>query len=473
MTLVSAATFGSVRLGWSVWLLAGLFLLGLWFGLSGWGLACVGLLLCAWVLTLLVWQVRLKGLVVSLLVLLALAAPIGGNVKFGQVGWLIPYRLFLAMLVATAVVYVACNGGLRARRVGFLLLFPIFWLIWGIISLCWAENMGFALRYVGFLAVGTITAVAVGFFCETRRSVLAVVGASLASYLSGLGIGYFESRLHFRLPVSGLVGAPERYSWMVSSYFRNPNDFGTYITLFAPFFLAFFLLPGRWVKKAGAFCVLALAGYCLLYTGSKANIVALLLEIVGLCAVAAVLGVRKSVRVAVLIVMLLGTVAVRGGVIGAMSATQLRDINLLLPLGYYTRQSELRISLAGVGEAPLLGYGAGNAEVDAARRGRVHTSTHNLWLETALDFGVPFLALFLLWYVRLMMALFGVMRRAAEPWLLWVSASLLLSLFGFVVGSTSPSSVIAWKPMWVVLGLSIAVVRMAKEGIGVTAERVG
>ncbi|MDA8194345.1 MAG: O-antigen ligase family protein [Thermaerobacter sp.] len=84
---------------------------------------------------------------------------------------------------------------------------------------------------------------------------------------------------------------------------------------------------------------------------------------------------------------------------------------------------------------------------------------HNMWLENGIDFGWIGLALYLVWYLLLLVAAFRLSRRAGDPFLRYLGAAAATALTGFLVGSLSPSSVmIGFHVMWVVYGIVVGAV---------------
>jgi O-antigen ligase len=88
---------------------------------------------------------------------------------------------------------------------------------------------------------------------------------------------------------------------------------------------------------------------------------------------------------------------------------------------------------------------------------------HNMWLEVAMNFGFIGFILYVGFYAGLMVQLFRLTAHA-DPWVRYLAISCFSALFGFILGSLSPSSVfIGFDIMWVVYGLALGAVVLSRE----------
>jgi hypothetical protein len=74
-----------------------------------------------------------------------------------------------------------------------------------------------------------------------------------------------------------------------------------------------------------------------------------------------------------------------------------------------------------------------------------------------VDGGLPAFVLHALLYFGLLAAMWRIARRGADHLLRYLAAATMLSLTGYLIGALGPSSAISFAPMWILWGLSIAV----------------
>jgi teichuronic acid biosynthesis protein TuaE len=90
---------------------------------------------------------------------------------------------------------------------------------------------------------------------------------------------------------------------------------------------------------------------------------------------------------------------------------------------------------------------------------------HNFWLELLVEGGLFAGGVFIMWYLWLIWTLYRNAFRASESAVRRISASTATALVAFIPASVSPSSVIYFLPMWVVLGLAVAALNAASADV--------
>jgi len=403
----------------------------------------------------------------------------------------------LRTLSAFRVLYVALGLGTAAwilyhRRLSFklhvtpFLLFLAFWAAWTFVSLIWAEDKAAGIRYAIFLTMmASLTAgtmLAVNSVKTLRASLLLL----LMVFGASLGIALLEILTDFRLPTSMLVGKPARYQWAVTSIFHNQNDFATYIALWLPFLLAMPFVARRVSVVLPAIVCSFLSAICLLYTGSRTNLLALVLTAPAMLAVLALRRGTSSKRwqwimgvallFAVACFLFLGT----SGELPLMRLPWLGvqhwrfdTLEAEIDEGSGSGGTRIRLIEGGVRislDSHLLGVGPGNAEYHLRQipgLERVY-NLHNWWLEVLVNGGTLVFVGYLAFYAALLWGLFRVARDARDGLTALAATSLFAALVGYILGSLSPSSAIHFTPMWIHFGLSLAVTNLhrAREADG-------
>jgi teichuronic acid biosynthesis protein TuaE len=129
------------------------------------------------------------------------------------------------------------------------------------------------------------------------------------------------------------------------------------------------------------------------------------------------------------------------------------------------RGNLLADGLSIVAETDGLGVGAGNAEtrVRALDEFPGVANLHNWWLEVLVNGGVVGLALYVAFFLTLLRGQARVASRAADPLVRYMSLAGTLALVGWVIGSVGPSTAIHYAPMWIVFGLGMGSIALARR----------
>lgn len=310
------------------------------------------------------------------------------------------------------------------------------------------------------------------------RTTVAV--ALTAFYLATLAVATWEVRTAHHLAASRSLGPPP--SHVPTGFFFDPNNLGVAMALLIPFMAALPVWYRRpWMRIASA--ALVLYGLWVLFeTGSRGGE----LELV----IAAVAGIaslpphhrRRWGAVALLTLLALALVVFGLNRLPAshlpFALQKLRDLVHLVWLSSNPSQGpgsvRIRLALIQGGILALLhhplGLGPRGAEQYFAYW--VHhgapfntygvVDAHNMWLEAAIDGGWPGLILWVAAYVLLMRRVAS-LRRERAPFLRYLYWAGWPGLWGFILGSLSPSSVfLGFQLMWVFLGILIGATVLAQ-----------
>lgn len=414
--------------------------------------------------------------------LLLPAAVLGSVAAWPGFRTLSVFRILYVALSVGAVWWLLLKRTLPARlRVAPFLWFLAFWVAWSLASLLWAADKAEGIRHSIFLVMMVSLSGGAAVAINNARSLR--VALLLLGLLLGvaLGIGLLEAATDFRLPTSGLVGLPERYQWAVTCFFYNQNDFATYLALWLPVLLAVPFFTQRPTSLlAAALCSLGSA-LCLLYTGSRANLLAFILMIPSLLLVLALRKGTGSKRWQwALGVALIAAVActIYLGTIGGLPILQPPEIGVQhwqfatfgaeMEAGIGSggnRMQLLRGGLAVTLDSRLLGVGPGNADYHLRRIPGLETaySLHNWWLEVLVTGGVLVFVGYVIFYASLLYALFRAATRSGDGLLAFTATALFAALIGYTLGALAPSSAIHFTPMWIHFGLGLAVINLYRD----------
>jgi teichuronic acid biosynthesis protein TuaE len=286
-------------------------------------------------------------------------------------------------------------------------------------------------------------------------------------------LGFWELLTGHHLPVSGYYEAKlavlEPYVRAAVMYrptgvFNNPNDYATFLALSIPFGLSLARYHRKlWLRAFGMATVL-LGGYLILATGSRGNLLAVLLEL-GFLWFFLVRGAQR-LKLAVAVAAVVGVVLVitptPARVILQGAREQFASILYEMPLesgSIYVRRNLFKNGLLFVYRTAGFGVGAGNAEHWMANFARYNTfgnlNPHNWWVELLVDYGVFIFAGYLLLYLSIVRRLWRIHKHTTGAWRI-ICEALLLSLVGFSIASVSPSSIMAFTPNWMLFAFALA-----------------
>jgi teichuronic acid biosynthesis protein TuaE len=414
--------------------------------------------------------------------LLLPAAVLGSVAAWPGLRTLSAFRVLSVVLCLGAAIWLLRKRTFPTKvHVRGFLLFLAFWVLWTLLSLIWAADKLAGIRYSIFLVMmvslsaGTVLAI------DNVKTLRAALLLLVAVFGASLSIALLEIASDFRLPTSGLVGLPDRYQWAVTSFFYNQNDFATYIALWLPFLLAMPFVARRVSVVLPAVVCSFLCAICLLYTGSRTNLLAMVLVAPAMLTVLALRRGTSSKRsqwimgiallFAVACFLFLGTRGelplVRLPWIGVQH-WRFDTLETEIDQGSGSGGTRIKLIEGAVHvslDSHLLGVGPGNAEYHLRRLPGLETvyNLHNWWLEVLVNGGALVFVGYLAFYAALLWSLFRVARDTQDGLTALAAASLFAALVGYTLGSLSPSSAIHFTPMWIHFGLSLAVINLHRS----------
>jgi O-antigen ligase len=446
--------------------------LAVWLPLVGLGLAILAA--CG----ALLMRVPMPRLGRAAVVVTAVAAILGPNLALPNAPWLFAFRILIVMLGLGALGYLLLDGRLTIPA-GLPLPGALLglWFLWTALSIGWADDLAAAARWTLFMGMMGGLALAMAMACRTPRRARMLLWTLGATFGFALAVAFMELVLHIRLPTSALLGRPSDVAFGATSLFGNQNNFATYLTLTLPYFLALVVVFKdvrlRAIGIAGSVASLV----ALLFTGSKANLVAGGLVLLGLLVT---LGFDRSRRrqfglalaMAGLAVALVVPSVLGSGLIPLPQRAVTKFSFSILSEQVAAQQGSgaVRSSLLGdglnlVGETGGLGVGAGNAEthVRALADFPGVGNLHDWWLEVLVNGGLIGLAIYVAFYLTLLRGQMRVARRSPDPLARYLGLAGSLALFGFVFGSLGPSTAIHFAPMWITFGLGMLTLVLARR----------
>jgi len=381
---------------------------------------------------------------------------------------LFPYRIFLILLWGLFVARILIQGKavLPVSRVKPYIAFLGLWVAYAVTSLGWAAAKGDAIRHLIFLFMGVSLIFFASYYFRSYRDLQRLYWIWLGIFCGMVVLGFWEHLTGQHLPVSGYFGETRaRFMYCPTGVFYNPNDYATFLALSIPFALGVLRYAKRWLPRLIGLGTALAAFYLTVITGSRTNILAVLLELVFI--VVLLTDIRQKVKVAIAaIVYVVIALFLLPSPIQELAAKITRELSSIATKAELSIGSvAIRMNLALNGLAFLystagFGVGAGNAEYWMANYARYDTAgilnLHNWWLEILVNYGLFIFVGYVMFYASLVWQLWRIWRTTDRGRNRMIVEALLVALIGFLVASISSSSIMALTPQWLLFAFALA-----------------
>ena len=257
-----------------------------------------------------------------------------------------------------------------------------------------------------------------------------------------------------------ISGVPTGFHW-------NPNNLATFIAICTPFVL---YLKRRWVKLI----FLILISIVIYKTKSRGVFISICLISIFYSLTELKFKFKSVLIYTSIFTVLIFTVPSENSSIKFINKTfnsvsyavesllfEVKDENNSIG----QRQALYSNAFININENKWLGIGAGNSTIAQEKRGKVNdkiTSLHNFWIEILVDAGIVVFTLFMTWYFLITYKLHKMISYVEDDLLYYVK-SIRLSLLGLLISAISCSSIIYLLPFWVLLGLSLFILKYSKN----------
>jgi teichuronic acid biosynthesis protein TuaE len=412
-------------------------------------------------------RVRLGRLVVGLMLLLPPLALLGPSLALPALPQLFAFRVIGVIALYLGLTWLAITRVRFDSAAARPALLVLLWFGWLTVALLWAPDKAAGFRYLSvmFTMVTLMTATALGGTSGRRLKWLLALLAAV--YFLIVMMSMVESFTGYHLPTSRLLTTTSSATnFAVTSVFHNQNDLATYLALCWPFFICAFFFTRRFAWRALALVAMVFGAAAFVHTGSRSSLIAVGIESLA-CLAFFRRGFSRRTRmigVVVAVALILGATWLAFNNSSSDMLRQFRLQGLQNNVQSNSGSGEIRVGLTqtglnSLGRFYLMGAGPGQAEVlvteSVAQAGIVNL--HDWWLEVIVDGGLPAFVLHALLYFGLLAAMWRIARRGADHLLRYLAAATMLSLTGYLIGALGPSSAISFAPMWILWGLSIAV----------------
>ncbi|PLT31818.1 teichuronic acid biosynthesis protein TuaE [Peribacillus deserti] len=387
------------------------------------------------------------------------------------------FTLFLYRLILIAAAFIFLVHAARDRelprywngvQVKGVMLFLLFWLAYGGVSLLWAKSVGDGIKYMFLLGMGVVFVFLAVFTFTTINRILMVYAIWMLMTVFLMLIGLANHFLQIQLPTSTLYGGPQYKLAYPTSVFFNQNDFATFLTISFFFYLATAKNSTHAWLKTVTILLACLAVYLIYLTESRASLLAVIAGLAVFVFINLPRGLKK-------ISAYLGAAAAVLGVFMMFGKFEKLFAMLFSAAGYQTRyealpSNEARLNLLKntihyLGETLGFGVGAGNLSFYLKNEPVFHTNyvveAHNWLAEILGSFGMIVFLGYVLMYGYLFFSLYNMYGTGGRKEKTLQEAC-MQAMVAFLVSSISPSTVSNLYFHWVFLGFVISVVSVMK-----------
>ncbi len=388
-----------------------------------------------------------------------------------QIGFftLFPYRFFLLLVLLLFCFKSMFKGtiALHQNSIKNYIYFLFFWLGYSTISLAWAISKGDAIRDIIFLLMGILVIFFATYYFFTEKDLINLYHIWLFVFCLLIVIGFWEHLTGIHLPVSSLYSEVRPYLMHIpTGVFFNPNDYAIFLALGIPFSLTLFRYSKKKYLYFLSICCFISAFYLIISTGSRANIVAVLFEILFIFIF--LMNINKKAK----FLIGLTTIIIIFSVIFPLESAYQVYNKIMAELNSLMIQLRLREGSIGIRVNLLknclyflyssagFGIGAGNAEYYIANYSKYYTSgiinPHNWWLEILVNYGLIIFLGYIFFYIGIIKRLWKIYRSIHSKVDKKICETLLISMLGFFFASVSSSSIMAFNPQWLLFAFTLS-----------------
>ena len=183
--------------------------------------------------------------------------------------------IFIVRLFITGG-FVSCQGDIK-----YFMTFLVIWLVYSVISLIWAISKADAIKNITFLFMGFLVIYFFIYYIKSEADLHKLFKLWIMSFGILIAVGLWEHITGNHLSVSRLFfETRQRYKYAPTGVFYNQNDFATLLALSTPFSIALYRYSNKVFDRICGIIISLLGFYMIIETGSRANIIAALIEII-------------------------------------------------------------------------------------------------------------------------------------------------------------------------------------------------
>lgn len=414
------------------------------------------------------FKINKNNIMFSVYYLLILFAYIGSSIQFIDFGAfsLFPFRILVFIIWGLLLISLLKNKKMKLdlKKVDKEILFLVFWLMYATFSIAWAKDIGGAVRDIFYLFNAFSIVFFSVLFLRRKKGFDKILRLIIGVFIVFSIIGIWEVITGNHLANSNYYGTGRS---LPSVVFANTNNFSSFLTLVFPFLLALFRYKKNKLHKILSIVGMAAVIFLLIASGSRGNLLAVGVQILFLFLF--LMNIKNKFKFILLGVIILPIILINF----SENVTQIIQMfnSILNSISSGRGSGFIRLNLILNGLYFLynsfgFGVGAGNIEFYMRNNAIFETfgieNMHNWWFEIITNYGIIIFMLYLMFFIRIFFKIY--MIRKTENNKIF-SEAILLSLVGFIFASISPSTFIAFRPQWIIIGIAIAYINSHKKDL--------
>lgn len=363
------------------------------------------------------------------------------------------FRVIYFLLLILVFIVASIKMSLRNINT-FYNKFFIFWLIYALVQFLWIANISLGIKHIIFLFIGIGIIIIPQIYSKDLYFINKIYNLWILILILFTFLGLLNILYGIQLTTSGYFLGQERFQNIPTAVFKNPNDYATFISISFPFLLSGIKNTKKKIIKLSFALIAVLNIYILIFTLSRANYIALML---GIFYWLLFYEKRKTLFIGVLIIFTMIFYFAYYSVIDVI----IKNLNSLLK---FTELSSINVRVNLIKNSFLflinsfgLGVGPGNVDYYMDVKGVFETSgivnPHNWWIEILANYGIIVFIGYVLNYVYFFYKLHNFRKVSKNKSEKKLSEALSVSMIVFVIASISSSSIMAFKPNWLLLSL--------------------
>lgn len=380
---------------------------------------------------------------------------------------LFPFRIFLFLLWILFLGHTLFNKGkidFLKNKIQWYFIFLAFWVGYGLLSLTWSASLTLAVRNIIFLLMGISVIFFSVYYFKKIEDLQKVQWIWFVIFSVLVILGFWEHLTGQHLMISKFyLSTNENIMFIPTGVFHNENNYATFLALGIPFVISLFRNNDRILFRFLGIETVAGAIYLIVVTGSRANILAVLLELTIF-----LLLIDKKQRIKLIFTLLICLViliiflpdSIQGFFPTIYRETGLTVSQTKLNSGsLFQRVNLIRNGIYFLFSKAGFGVGAGNFEYYMSNFAIYDTEGYinptNWWLEILVNYGIFIFVGYIIFYLSIIWKLRKIYYEKPSRNEKIICEGLLVSLIGFSFASISPSSMIVFRPQWLLFAFAL------------------
>ena len=397
---------------------------------------------------------------------------LGSSISFVNIAGisLIPYRILLILLIVFFIYerYFSLSIYLKVKE---YFLFFIIWIVYSLLFLNLSIDQVNGIRYISYLFIYFLLLICFVNYIKNIQQIKTVFNIWILFLVITIVVAIWEINTGQHLSVSRYNKSPELIDNIPTTFYTNPNDYATFLSISFPFLLFFIGYSKKIYLKLFFLLISFIIAFLILFTGSRANIISISIAFI-LYFILSNRKFRIKTFIVLAFIMLISAIYFQDIFNNMYVMLNTNLVSLFNPAersadgSNIIRMNLIYNSIDFLSQTYGFGVGAGNAEAWMGKYAiydtRGITNPHNWWIEILVDYGLLIFVFYIIIYMRLVYQLFVVFLRSKDANQKEIAKVLLVSLLTFVFACISSSSVMAFMPQWILLIMSISFINITK-----------